>query len=200
MNNLLKAKTKDIVVQELESEVLIFNLKTNQAFCLNESSALVWQLCNGKNSFSEIRRLSGEKLDQKVDDEFIWLALTEIKKNGLLENPEELSDRFKGLNRRQIIKKIGLTSMIALPFISAMVAPSAVMAQSGCSSINGTCAPNGLSITCNVNFANCDGALFNGCESNLLLDVLNCGSCGMNCSAFCAPMNAQCVFGNCVCV
>lgn len=36
-----KGRTNDIIVQELDGEVLIYNLKDNKAFCLNETSSLV---------------------------------------------------------------------------------------------------------------------------------------------------------------
>jgi hypothetical protein len=48
------SRTKELVVQELKGELLIYDLSTNKAFCLNETSALVWQLCDGKSSISEI--------------------------------------------------------------------------------------------------------------------------------------------------
>ncbi len=43
------ARKKDVVVQELPDEVLIYDLKSNKAMCLNEISAFVWHNCDGKN-------------------------------------------------------------------------------------------------------------------------------------------------------
>ena len=42
-----KARKENLVVQESNGEVLIYDLDTNKAFCLNETSALVWQACDG---------------------------------------------------------------------------------------------------------------------------------------------------------
>ena len=53
MNDYPKAKSAELVVSELENELLIYDLKINKAFRLNETSAMVRQLCGGRNSISE---------------------------------------------------------------------------------------------------------------------------------------------------
>jgi hypothetical protein len=130
MKNYPKTRQSNLVVQESEKEILIYDLKINKAFCLNETCGLVWQLCDGRNTVAEIAKLMSVKLKLSVPDEFVWLALDSLKKDDLLEKSDEFEINFKGLNRRQIIKKVGLASMIALPLISSVIAPSAVMAQS----------------------------------------------------------------------
>ncbi|MBX7171620.1 MAG: PqqD family protein [Pyrinomonadaceae bacterium] len=136
-----KARNENIVVQEMESELLIYDLTINKAFCLNETSAMIWQLCDGKHSVSEISRTLSQKLNQPITEDLIWLALDRFKKDNLLEQSEQFVIDFNGLSRRQVIKKIGLASVIALPLVSSIVAPSAVMAQSGCG--GGGCQPTG---------------------------------------------------------
>ena len=49
-----KARKDDIVVKKLKDETLIYDLKENKAYCLNETSAMVWRLCDGKRSAVEI--------------------------------------------------------------------------------------------------------------------------------------------------
>ncbi|HZH35571.1 MAG TPA: hypothetical protein VEX64_12070 [Pyrinomonadaceae bacterium] len=39
--NIPKARENDLVVQELKDEVLIYDLKINKAYCLNETSAAI---------------------------------------------------------------------------------------------------------------------------------------------------------------
>ena len=46
---------------------------------------------------------------------------------------------------------------------------------------------------CNTGYANCDNSYDNGCETNILNDANNCGSCGNKCSD-----NQYCDNGNCV--
>ncbi len=139
MNN-SKTKNENIVVQELEKEILIYNLETNKAFCLNDTSAMIYQLCNGKRTVSEISQSLNKKMKQITNEEFIWLALDQFKRDGLLENNDKFEIDFGGLSRRQIIKKIGLFSTIALPVVSSVLAPSAVMAASKCFNPSGAAA------------------------------------------------------------
>ena len=51
MNKLPIARNKDIVVQTLDKEVLIYDLNTHKAYNLNETSSIVYQACDGKTSF-----------------------------------------------------------------------------------------------------------------------------------------------------
>lgn len=141
------ARKSKLVVQEIKSELLAYDLAINKAFCLNETSSLVWQYCDGKNSVAEIVALISKRLKIPVTEELIWLALEQLKKNNLLENGSEFIVNFMGLNRRQIIKKVGLASMIALPLVSSVIAPSSIHAASGstCPPL-GTCIPAGSTI------------------------------------------------------
>lgn len=136
-----KTRTENIVVQEIENEILIYDLETNKAFCLNETSALIYQLCDGKKSVEEISQHIKQKLNQPISEDLIWLALDNFKKDNLFEEGEQIEIDFGGLTRRQIIKKVGLASMIALPVVASVIAPSAAMAQSGGVLLGGACPP-----------------------------------------------------------
>ncbi len=125
-----KSRTENIVVQEMNKEILIYDLKTNQAFCLNETSATIYQLCDGKNSVTEISQTLNKLLKQPITEDVVWLALNDFKKDNLLEQSEQFEINFNGLSRRQIIKKVGLASMVALPLLSAVIAPQAAQAAS----------------------------------------------------------------------
>ncbi|MBX7173625.1 MAG: PqqD family protein [Pyrinomonadaceae bacterium] len=136
-----RSRQANIVTQEFEDEVVIYDLETNKAFVLNETCAFVWRNCDGKQEVAEISLNLAQKHRQPVNEDIVWLTIDELKKNNLIENSENLKSRFEGLKRREIIKKIGLSTMIVLPMISIMVAPTSVDAQSGtaCIANNNTC-------------------------------------------------------------
>jgi hypothetical protein len=131
MSNYPRFRQTEIVVQRLEAELLIYDLNINKAFCLNETLATIYELCDGKNSVAEIVEKSSLNLKSPVPEDLIWLALDQLKRNNLLENADEFAVNFGGLNRRQVVRKVGLASLIALPLIASVVAPSALTAQSG---------------------------------------------------------------------
>ncbi len=138
-----KAREENLVVQEFDGEVLIYDLNTNKAFSLNETSSLVWQLCDGDNSFSEISESISRKLDSPANEDLVWLALDQLKKEKLIANGNEVVSNFTGMSRREVIKKVGLGTMIALPIVSSLVAPTAASAQSA------TCGGNcGITLAC----------------------------------------------------
>jgi hypothetical protein len=128
-NNPLSRKT-EIVVQDFHNEVLIYDLTKNKAYCLNETSSMVWLECDGKKSVNEISQALTKKLKSNVSEDIVWLALKQFKKDNLLAN-DGLVTPLDGLNRREIVKRIGFASMIALPLIASVIAPTANHAQSG---------------------------------------------------------------------
>ena len=169
MTNKPISRKSNVVVQELEREVLIYDLNINKAFCLNQTSALVYEFCNGKNSVAEISEQMRVKLKTPVSEDFVWLTLEELTKNNLLEESADYISPFTGMNRREVIRKVGLASMIALPVISSIIAPTAVNAQSqtgiGCLPSNvciaaGTllCPPGCAQILSGSSFSSTDGS------------------------------------------
>lgn len=126
MNKLPKIRTNEIVIQEIDNEILIYDLKTNKIYSLNETSSFVWKNCDGKQSAAEIVGKLNRRFKTEIDEDFIWLALDDLQRENLLESDTSLPK----IARRELIRKIGLNSMIALPLIASFFAPSAASAQS----------------------------------------------------------------------
>lgn len=124
------SRKSDLVTQEHEKEILIYDLLIDKAYSLNETSSLIWNLCNGENSVAEITSSLSKKLNSSVNEDFVWLALEQLKKDNLLANGEEISIEFGTLSRRDLVRKIGLASLVTLPVVSSLIAPSAINAAS----------------------------------------------------------------------
>lgn len=159
-----ESRKQNIVVQQLEDEVLVYDLLKNKAFCLNKTSAVIWQSCNGERTIEEIAEVSGTTLNAAVTSEMVWLALEQFKKDNLLEENTGEMSLFNGMSRREVIRKVSAGSLIALPIVSSLVAPMAVHAQSvcvgACQCPNGTanfCSPTaaGGTIDCNALAVDC---------------------------------------------
>ena len=142
MNGKIKptARKDGIVVQKLEDETLVYDLKENKALCLNETSALVWELSDGTRSISQVSDELSKRFRTLIDEDFINLALEQLVKDGLLEDGS--SDYLGGLSRREMIRKVGFAAVVALPVVSSIVAPNAAMAQS-CGALQSICSNNG---------------------------------------------------------
>jgi hypothetical protein len=128
-SNKPRSRKEDLVIQPANGEVLVYDLRSNRALCLNETSALIWEACDGTKDSNELKNSVSGKLGSAVSDDLVWLALDQLKKEQLLETGYEPDNRFAGVSRREVIKKIGLGSMVAVPVIAGLVAPKAIHAQ-----------------------------------------------------------------------
>lgn len=133
MNNKIPlSRFEDIVVQELKDEILVCDTKYNQVFCLNQTAGEVWKLCDGKKNYREIAKELSKKMKVDFTEELVLFTLGELSKQNLLVNQINTNDLFGEFSRREVIKKIGLTSMVAIPLISSVVMPQAMHAASSC--------------------------------------------------------------------
>lgn len=172
---------ENLLVQELKDEVLLYDQTTSKSYCLNETAKIVFDACDGKKDFSNLN----------LPADIIYLSLDELKKHNLIQS--DYVSPFGGMNRREVIKRVGLASMIALPVISSLVAPSAVQAASGCVNPSGAAAgqPAGA-FGCSSNTTAQCAAL---CNNNATVRNTCCsgnatatagGSCGLTNCCVCA--------------
>ncbi len=151
------SRKDDLIVKEVEGEVLIYDLKTDKAFCLNETSARVWHLCDGTRNRSEITQQLSQSLSQPVEEGLVALALDQFEKENLLHAGQQAGNKFGGLSRREVVRRIGLGSMLALPVISSLVVPTAASAGS----LNCSLQPIPCGCPCSLNNSSCAGCVCN---------------------------------------
>jgi len=117
-------------MQRLDGEILIYDLVRNKAFCLNETSALVYELCDGTNTVADIAGAIGRTAKRAVPDDVVLIALDQLQREELLDVPRQSVFETAGTTRRDALKTIGTASMIALPIITGLIAPLPAAAQS----------------------------------------------------------------------
>jgi len=135
------ARKDGLVIQEMPDEVLVFDMETNKAHCLNETAAFVWKACDGVNSVTEITKSFGNQSGKPVDENLVWLAIDQLNENNLLA--EAVQTNYNGQSRREVIKKIGLAAVIALPIVSSLVAPTAAFAVACSGTVASCTSPSG---------------------------------------------------------
>lgn len=182
------SRTSDIVVQEFGSEILVYDLKTDKAYNLNESSALIWQLCDGETTIEEIADAASRRMKTLVGEDFIRLAVEQLNKDGLLEIKGYAATPFEATTRREMIRRIGLASLIALPVISSLVAPTAAHAQSNCG------APTGRSNGCVCSGA---GNCASNCCGRTQVNTNQCVTTGQDAAGLACRANCECASGSC---
>lgn len=127
------ARKQGLVVQEMPEEVLIYDLDTNKAHCLNKTAAFVWKSCDGNKSVADITKSFENDFGSTVDEDLVWLAIEQLGDKNLLN--ESLPTSFKGQSRREVIKKIGFAAVIALPVVASLAAPSSALASASCACV-----------------------------------------------------------------
>lgn len=152
----------DLVIQEVGNEVLVYDLKTDKAICLNETSAFIWKRCDGQTSVKEIAQALEKKIGKPVNEELVWFAIDQLSKENLLIEETKSVKMFEGLSRREIIKRVGVTTAVALPLVSGLVAPVAAM-QTSCLPAPPNMNPAGTGCPCTAP-ADCTGG---PCQSGM---------------------------------
>ncbi|HRH46802.1 MAG TPA: hypothetical protein PKY82_34470 [Pyrinomonadaceae bacterium] len=122
------AKSEDFVVQELKNEVLIYNLKTNKALCLNSTASFIWNKCVPNSNYQDVINEFEKVHHQKIDDDFIDLVLDELSKADLLQGKRTFLNEKVSI--REVLLRYGLMA-VALPMIINVIAPTAAQSASG---------------------------------------------------------------------
>ena len=131
------ARETRLIIKELDDEVLIYDLDTDKAHCLNQTAALVWKHCDGKRTPTQLRELMEKETGSSVPNEVVWLALDQLEKFHLLDRSRAEQIHLAGRSRREVVRRIGIAAA-ALPVIISITAPTA-NAQASCRQVNQIC-------------------------------------------------------------
>ncbi len=144
-----QARQNQLVVRELGDETLVYDLERDTAHCLNRVAAEVWKCCDGERSVAEIARLITTDATSPVDEQVIWYALEQLGKDHLLQESVAPPASASGLTRRELLKRVGVTSAVAVPVISSLLAPTTgAHANNACSSSVGAACGPGMPACC----------------------------------------------------
>ena len=122
------ARKQGLVVKEVSGEVLVYDLDRDRAHCLNQTAAMVWKYCDGQKDTRAIARLMEKDLNTRVNEKFVWYALSQLGKDNLLEQPVVPPTGFAGINRRDMMRALGVAAVIAVPVVTSIVAPTPAQA------------------------------------------------------------------------
>lgn len=132
------ARKDGLVIRECPDEVLVYDLDRDRAHCLNETAAFVWQRCDGRTTTREIARSLGETVNASVDENVVWFAIDQLRRNHLMTKTP-VPPQLAGMNRREMVRALGLAAIVAVPVVTSIVAPTPAQAAS-CGKTNSNCA------------------------------------------------------------
>lgn len=127
------ARKREISVQRVGGEFLLYDSSEDQAHCLNAAAALVWEHADGLTSVDLLAERLNRELQLPLDRELVLTALEELERAGLLEGggartgPAQPAE--SRLSRRMMIKRLGL-AVALVPAVATVLAPTPALAGS----------------------------------------------------------------------
>ena len=122
-------QVEGLLIERPAGELLVLKPATNEAHALNETAAIVFDLCDGRTTraamVAEVSRRTGLPSDENIVD----LALTELSDAGLITLDESART---GLPRRALIRKLALpvAAVALLPVVETILMPTLASSQS----------------------------------------------------------------------
>jgi hypothetical protein len=141
-----RARREGLIIRELENEILVYDVGTDQAHCLNQTAGLIWSHCDGTSSVTQVCEVLSQTMQTTIDEKLIWYAVEQFNRDGLLEEKIEPPAAFMiaGMSRRRMVRTLGLAAMVAIPLVTSIVAPTAVQAGGSCLPQGSPCNPDGF--------------------------------------------------------
>jgi hypothetical protein len=119
----------NISVQQVGDETLVYDERRHKALCLNRTSSVVWRLCNGARTETQIAATATLELRELVSGELVRFALKQLQRDGLMQAMP--SACLPVLSRRELAVKLGSRAIMLLPVIAAVMVPETARALSG---------------------------------------------------------------------
>jgi len=123
------SRTERLVVQQVDDEMLVYDLKLDKAICLNPTAKFLWGQCDGETTIVETLELLNKTFEIDSGEDFVLLAIRELSDANLLADESGFFAGDVGVTRRDLVTRYGVP-MATLPIVMALVAPAAVHAQS----------------------------------------------------------------------
>jgi hypothetical protein len=151
------------VTTESKDDVLVYDTQTHHIHHLNQISAAVWRLCDGRRTLDDVTREMQASAPGGVGEDVVRLALTKLESANLLDSELDSSLRAYGQSRRKFLRRAAVAGAIAVPVVVSMTAPQAAFA--GSTSCGQSCVDDGLNSECNGNCSQCGQETGRGCGS-----------------------------------
>jgi hypothetical protein len=137
-----EARKDALLVEKLPDETLVYDTKRNKAFCLNRTTAAVWQKCDGDTSTEQISRLVCEEvgIDREKDPDagldLVALALDRLARARLLSESSCVELQEPRYSRRELARRLafmgGLAALVPTVFAINAVAAATTTCVSIC--------------------------------------------------------------------
>src|SRR5437899_7006220 len=116
-----RARRRDLVVEQVADETLVYDLERHRAHCLSATAAWVWRHCDGVTDAAALAARLGRALGKDADEEVVRVALHRLARARLLQDPLPPLRARSLRSRREALKRVALFGISVL----SIAAPAA---------------------------------------------------------------------------
>jgi hypothetical protein len=126
-----RARTTGLLIEELEDELLVYDLAADRAHRLNGTAATVFRHADGTRSVAELVDVLTEKVGGIADEDLVLITLDGLVEAGLVEDYKPRPTKDTRTSRRKFIARAGAIGAAAtvLPIVHSIIAPTVAQAQ-----------------------------------------------------------------------
>lgn len=106
------ARKTGIIVEQVDGEILVYDLGRDEAHCLKDVTALVWRAADGHTPIDSIVKQVREQSKAAIGDEDVWSALESLSAARLLVTPIERPAMAAIHSRRETIRRVWVAGAI----------------------------------------------------------------------------------------
>ena len=123
------ARPDQFIIEEVGSDVVVYDRTAKKAHSLNPSVAWIWRQCNGKTDIDQLSAGFERQFNTADGASFVVAGLEQLKTAGLLEiEGDSLSPEIGPMISRRSALAAGSA---VFPLIATVLVPSAAAAKSG---------------------------------------------------------------------
>jgi hypothetical protein len=126
-----RARTDKLLVRRFDGDLMVYDRELDRANCLNGFAADVWQRCDGQSSVAAIAQGIAEATGRPVDERAVWLAVDQLSRSRLLEEPVATPRSVFGKGGRRRLLKALKVAAAAIPAVMSIVVPTIAQVGSG---------------------------------------------------------------------
>src|ERR1700704_3125761 len=103
------ARTKDVLTEELDGELLVYDEQHHLACRLNRTAALVWGSSDGRRTVEDLVEGLREDVGELASEDLVMVTLDGLEEHGLIESGYTPRDPKEArLSRRRFIRRVGV--------------------------------------------------------------------------------------------
>ena len=129
-----RARTSQLLIEQLEGELLVYDLAADRAHRLNETAAAIFRHADGSRSVEDLVEVLSGQVGVLADEDLVLITLDGLAAASLVEDYEPRATKDARLSRRRFIARAGAVGAAAtvLPVVHSIIAPTAAQAQTEC--------------------------------------------------------------------